>query len=308
MAYQFSASNYREATTGQLSGSAADAATYSMWLRRDSDLGNYSTFWTSRGANTLALITDSGGDNLRLDVDYDSGANTWSGEPAGFVALPVGDWVYVAIVQSTTTINLYTADLGDTTLTDHGTSTVTASPNFADGVGLGWYLNVGFEASGSMAFYREWSAALTQSDLEAELNSTTAVRSSGLNREYRFANGALGTDSSGAGHGNIVPGGSSGGSFTADPTFTATVNGTAASSFTYTAPAAGLVTVLGAADGTFTYTAPAVGTVGNAATIGGIAAAVFLFTAAAVGRRVVGVLEDVVDVTVVDTRIEASVL
>lgn len=367
MAIQITVGNWRGTTNGVISGAAAGNATYAMWLRRDTDLNDYGTYWGTQGSNYLALISGSNNDNLRLDCNYDSSGLTADADPAGFVSMPLATWRYVAIVQTGTTVDLYYATLGDTTLTLADTFTVsTSSPNFTQ-IGVGQFPFFGVDGAVSMAYYRDWSTSLTQSQLEAEMVATTAVRTSGLVHEYRFANGALATDSSGNSNTSNV-GDGTGGAFTADPTFTTTVNGTADGTFTYTgaatgtvdhpgtiastftytapavgirtvlgtadgsfayaAPAAGLVTVLGQADGTFTYTAPAsgtrsvtgtadgtftfagpaVGTVGNAATISGIAAAVFLFTAAAVGHRVVGVLEDLVDVTVVDTRIEASVL
>lgn len=129
----------------------------------------------------------------------------WAGTNGGSFDLAsgwtpsTGTWYYLAIVHdSSGNMRLFRCALGETTLTEAntlgtgGTNGTALSSIF---VGTdGWDEPV----AANIAFHRIWDGtALSKTQLEAELQSTTPVVTTNLWADYRFASGALTTDSSG---------------------------------------------------------------------------------------------------------------
>lgn len=228
-------------------GAAATNCTFAMWLRRDVDQNTYGTYWGAQGIHYLALITGSNGDNMRLDSNYEDTGLDAQNDPAGFRALTTGTWYYMAVTADGFDYTLYSAELGESTLTVEDTWTsLVDEPDFTH-VGFGTFPQFGIQGEGSIAFYRAWSGVtLTKTQLEAEMASTTPVVTSGLWHDFRFQSGALDQDSSGNNYDANDVGGT-GGSFTADPDLAETINGTTSDAFTFSAPATGTRTVFGTA-------------------------------------------------------------
>jgi hypothetical protein len=135
-----------------------------------------------------------------------------------FRTMPVTTWMFGAIAVNGSTRTSYYADEGATTLTAYSTGAWSSSTaQFSEG-SIGFVNYFGDSSRCKIAHFRWWGATLSQSELEAELVSATAVRTSNLAGEYRFANGALTTDSSGNGR-TLTTFPSSSPTFSADPTF-----------------------------------------------------------------------------------------
>lgn len=135
-----------------------------------------------------------------------------------FRTSPTGVWMFAAVAINGGTRVSYYADEGATTLTAYSTGAWSSSSAQLSELSIGFVNYFGDSSRGRIAHWRLWGATLSQAELEAELVSATAVRTSNLTMEYRFGNGTLTTDSSGNGRTLTVYPASSP-SFTADPTF-----------------------------------------------------------------------------------------
>jgi hypothetical protein len=137
-----------------------------------------------------------------------------------FRTIPTATWTFNAVTINGSTRTSYYANEGGTTLTSTSAGAWSSSSAQFTEFSLGFVNYFGDSSRGKLGHFRWWGATLSQSELEAELVSATAVRTSNLAGEYRFANGALTTDSSGNSRTlTVYP--SSSPTFSADPTFPA---------------------------------------------------------------------------------------
>ncbi len=213
MAVQFSSGQYKLTTSGVLTGAGASAMTYSCWMRPDNDTDAFGAYWAVKNAQDLSFQNGNASAG-RLESYNNFSNNIWEGGTV-LTSISTTQWYYLAFVQNGTSLKLYSATLGASTLTDEGSDTASTSTPSFDTMGWGNFPYYGQQKACSLAFYREWADDLSKTELESEMASTTAVRTSNLNRELRFASGALNTDSSGLGRTMTFD---NGGSFVANPT------------------------------------------------------------------------------------------
>lgn len=144
----------------------------------------------------------------------DDGVTLVLGDSAGTIALgaalTVGTWYRVAYTVSGTTGTLYWGT--DTGSLSSAGGTVTDVSGFTT-IRIGESMFGGAWFNGRVANLKHYSAALTQTEIETELRSWTAVRTSGLVRHHKFQTAET-TDYSG--NGNTLSGGT-GASTEADP-------------------------------------------------------------------------------------------
>lgn len=181
------------------------------WWQRDTtaEMGNWCMF-TATSGHYIGGFCFSGAPS---NYEHFSGLGTHVVR-----TVTTGAWYFFAVTINGTTRTSYYANQGDTTLTSVSGS-VTNSTAAGTELNLGFVNYFGDYSRGRLAHFRLWGAVLSQSELEAEMASATAVRASNLTNEYRFASGALTTDSSG--NGRTLTSFSFGTpTFTADPTFT----------------------------------------------------------------------------------------
>jgi hypothetical protein len=133
-----------------------------------------------------------------------------------FRTAPTLTWMFCAIAVNGSTRTSYYANEGGTTLTAVSAGAWSSTTDQITETSIGYVNYFGDSSRGKIAHFRLWGATLSQSELEAELVSATAVRTSNLAWEYRFANGAMTTDSSGNGR---TLGTAGAPAFSADPTF-----------------------------------------------------------------------------------------
>jgi hypothetical protein len=205
MAVQIDAdSEWLTATTGL---PAASPHTVACWVRYDTGLRDQGPWLLYNGGAYWGIYTFNG-----TNV---AGAN--GGTDYTITTLTVGSWYYLVVVKpNNTSKNTWYAAEGATTVTAGGGGASTSNTFTPNLLSIGGWSPYFVMSRCSIAHFRIWDAALSQAEVEAELVSATAVRTSNLNREYRFANGALTTDS-GAGARTLTSGGTP--TFTADPTF-----------------------------------------------------------------------------------------
>jgi hypothetical protein len=170
MAVGFDASADQLSRTTNLP-SASTAMTACGWVRRDADRNDYSSilwFTNSGGASYTGLAFNADGTTLSV---FGTGTGAQEGNIAAGGQPAQGAWIFVAVVQSGTTVTAYASPEGSTSFYT-GTCTATNyTPAFfgAGNDGTGFYLN------GAMQYIRVFNSALSQANLEAEKVATAAV-------------------------------------------------------------------------------------------------------------------------------------
>lgn len=151
------------------------------------------------------LQTNSDGTSMGL---WDKFVETVTGP-----AMTVGTWYRFAVTHSGTTLTLYYGIDSGSLTSATGTQTIAGNlPTLRIGESVwgGEWLN------GRIAGFKQYSAVLTQTEIETELASATAVRTSGLYRHHQFATANTADDS---GNSRTLTGGV-GATTEADPPFT----------------------------------------------------------------------------------------
>lgn len=222
----------------------ATALTVTFWARLRVDRDDFSTMMrlhASSGSSTRITVATSGSGTV--PAIYSPG-NT--GGVVGTDALVVDQWRMIAVTVAGTGATdgrMYTRTVGGSTNVTTGQVSGGSTP---DGITL-----FGRSASdssewfnGGLAHVRVWSAVLTQTEIEAEWNSATVVRTSNL-----WSAWSLATDlSDSSGNGRNLSAGLTALSVEDDPPIQATVTGSAAlSGGALTSLASGTRTVSGSA-------------------------------------------------------------
>lgn len=244
MSLRSNEANDRVSYTASPPPDPATALTITFWARLRVDRDDFSTMLrlhASSGSSTrVTLATNSSG---TVPAIFSPG-NT--GGIIGPDALVVDQWRMLAITiagTGATDGRIYTRTVGGSTNVATGQVSGGTVP---DGITL-----FGRSASdssewfnGGLAHVRVWSAVLTQSEIEAEWNSATPVRSTNL-----WASWSLATDLTDAsGNGRNLSAGLTALSVEDDPPIQATVTGSAAlTGGALTATASGIRTVTGSA-------------------------------------------------------------
>lgn len=198
------------------SGGAPDpqtAFTVCGWFYLSVDRDDFSTLirlHASSGSTTrITLATGSSG---TLPAVFTPG-NT-SGV-LGVDSFTVGAWLFVAVTQTGTTATIYTCTPGGTMHSASGTSSGGSAPD-----GYTIFGRSSSDASewfnGRAACVRLWSAVLNSTELAAERDSFTAIRTTNLYADYRLADAATALNDSGPG-GRTLTAGSTAVTTEADP-------------------------------------------------------------------------------------------
>lgn len=198
-------SEWYTSTTGLPS---ASPHTVACWVRYDTGSREQGPWLLYNGGSYWGVYTFSGG-NV-------AGAN--GGTDYDIVDIGASSWYYLVVVKpDNSNKNTWYAAEGASVATagGGGSSTSSFAPNL---LSIGGWAPYFVSSRCSIAYFRIWDAALSQAEVNAELVSATAVRTSNLNREYRFASGALTTDSGPNGRTLTVDGSPT---YTADPTLPA---------------------------------------------------------------------------------------
>lgn len=180
--------------------------TVACWLRYDTlnrEQGPW--FFHDGGSTYFGLYTGSSGNVVNI--------NGYASDP---IYTAAGAWQFVVVEKDTNTTRTFYAAEGATSVTTSVTSTGWGTTYTPVHLCIGGWDYYGVNSVCTIAHFRMWSSALTTGELNAELVSPTAVKTSGLTREYRFETGALTTDSSGLGR-TLDSYGSP--TFVTDPTF-----------------------------------------------------------------------------------------
>mgnify|MGYP006158962415 CR=1 FL=1 len=226
----------------------ATAFTAAFWARLRVDRNDFSTMMrlhSSSGASTTVNITTGSSGTTPVVV---SPGNT--GGIVGTDALAVDTWRMLAVTVAGTGATdgkIYTKAIGGATNVVTGEVSGGATP---DGLALfgrsagdsGEWFN------GGLAYVRVWSAVLSQAEIEAEWESATIVRTSGV-----WADWPMLTDINDiSGNGRHLTAGTTALSTEDDPPQPADVTGTAAAAFGgLSAAAAGVRATSGSAAGSF---------------------------------------------------------
>lgn len=200
----------------------ATAITVAGWAYVAVDTGTNATLCrihaTSGAATTVTFATNGG---APAGVGY----FTAGGSIVSSTQSPVGAWRQVAFTCAGTAGNVYVAAPGGVTDHDSGTVGGTAAPT---GLTLGGRSPVdGSEwFNGRLAYWRVWSAVLSQAEIEAEWASAVPIRTANLWADWPLETHTDLTDHSGNGR-HLVAGSTAtttedGPSLTADITGTAT--------------------------------------------------------------------------------------
>jgi hypothetical protein len=200
----------------------ATTFTVVCWARFASLPSNYQTVWSSDqpgGATYLELAMEPADSTIHV---FNQSISSLTG-----LVVSAGTWYKTAVVLSGGTGTLYFAAAGQTLSTfSTGSFGAVTSPTLKIG-------NSGFNSDwldGNVANFKHYSAVLTQTEIEAELNSWTAVRTANLVRHHKFQVAET-TDYSG--NGNTLSGGT-GATTEADPTIPESGGGSS-SAVTYVA-------------------------------------------------------------------------
>jgi hypothetical protein len=193
MAVRLDATGDRPSITGVTPPGPVGGFTLTAWAYVTVDLNSSMTIarlWDGGTTATLSTSSDGLGGPNYFSV---------SGSLTGSTGCVVGEWRKVAISASGSSGALYVATPGGSTEVDTGTVAGTTVPT---AVTLGgrsttddseWW-------NGRLAYVRLWSAVLSQAEIEAEWNSDTPVRTSGLWADWPLETHTDLTDHSGNGH------------------------------------------------------------------------------------------------------------
>ena len=164
----------------------ADTLTVAGWIKiiSDIDAGTaiFERYGNSAGSIWQGIYISPSGTGVRVGNS--------AGSYSAATEIGVGVWAHIAYVRNGTNHEVFINGVsGGTSTGSPGTDT---SPSFAIG-GNG----VTNQCDAEYAHFRIWEAALTATELAAEVLSAVPVRTSNLWADYRFVAGALTADSSG---------------------------------------------------------------------------------------------------------------
>jgi hypothetical protein len=189
---------YLDRTVGDspISSSATDSWSMGLWLRRETDKGTneYVALMTTDDVGTAVS-----GCGIRISSSDVLQSSTNGAGTAIQSAFPLDVWTYVGVTFGNGSGTSY-----------YGTSTTLAAGSGGGRANVSDVLDslvVGRAVvtspinvfSGSIAHLRLWTGALSKAEFEAEMVSTTAIKTSGLWAAYEFPNDeiAFRLDSSG---------------------------------------------------------------------------------------------------------------
>jgi hypothetical protein len=190
-AVRFTASTdkYTRVATGL--GGGTDM-TWACWVKIVVDANFYTAFLAVDNAGSNYIFMGTPADGTALQVDSNSGGLNTT------VQATVGAWYYMAFTwKSAAFDSIFIAAAPATTLTEYtnfnSVGPLDTGTFFIATNGFGSPLN------GSIAAVKLWTAALTKTELEAELPKYAAQRTANLWASYPFNAGPSTTDASGNG-------------------------------------------------------------------------------------------------------------
>ena len=166
---------------------ADNSFTMAGWFYRTSARGGYENFLSMNGGSgwtSCQLQNNFGGGPWRLAIGCASqGRYEWT------QTLPTGEWFYLAFCGNGTNITGYwydhTMTMVGSPVSTSGASTVADHAELA-ALGCQTYNEW---VDGKCAYVRVWDAALSQSEIEAEMASRRPVRTTNLNTAISSKNG-----------------------------------------------------------------------------------------------------------------------
>lgn len=251
MAVRFDAATDRISIAASLPDPAT-AITITGWAYVSADTGTNATMCrvhATSGASTAVTFATDGA------APAGAGYFTAGGSITSSTQSPVGAWRKVAITCTGTSGNLYVATVGGATDNDAGTVGGAASPT---GLTLGGRSPVdGSEwFNGRLAYWRVWTAVLSQAEIEAEWASTIPVRTANLWADWPLETHTDLTDHSGNGRhlsaGSTATTTEDGPPLAVDVTGTATGSGGGVGAATGVREVVGQATAAGGGSGTAT--------------------------------------------------------
>lgn len=253
MAVRFDAATDRISITATLPDPAT-AITVTGWAYVSVDTGTNATMCrvhaAAGGSTSVTFATDGA-------APAGPGYFTGGGSIVSSTQAPVGAWRKVAFTCTGTAGNVYVATVGGGTDNDSGSVAGAASPTGltlggrSPGDGSEWF-------NGRLAYWRVWSAVLSQAEIEAEWASTAPVRTSNLWADWPLEAHTDLTDHSG--NGRNLSAGSTATTTEDGPPLAVDVTGTATGSGGGTGSATGTREVVGQAVGTGGGTGAGTGT------------------------------------------------
>lgn len=147
---------------------ASDPFSVSFWMYITAD---------RNAAGTLFILVNAGGTSF-VDVHLKSDGTTleigtsYAGNSGGGTSLSTGTWYHIALVRSGASHTLYLNGVSDQTLSNAGTFTTAT---------MGMGSNTVTWLNGRLACIKVWDAALTQSEIQQEMNVIRPVRTNNLN-------------------------------------------------------------------------------------------------------------------------------
>jgi len=203
MAVRFDADaeSYENASMGMATG----PVTLLCWAKAMADRVDYATpFCLDNPSNgtTLLIQTDNVAGNQYYGYFQNSVGN--GNSTASATTVDVGEWWALCLIWNGSPGRVYWKPTGGTTATL--TANRAGTFNGLSRLMLGESSFAAEWFNGSIANFKAYSAALTQTEVETEWNSWSAVRTSNLVAHYKFQNGPQTTDDSG--NGKTLTGGS----------------------------------------------------------------------------------------------------
>ena len=178
--------------TRSASGLNADMS-WCCWAKLAVNRATYSMILSSDNAGSNYYASGAGADGTGYGRIMTGGDTSFFGK-----AFTVGAWVFIGAVHgSAVTDQMYWRLPGDSSISAANGSDSASSGLFdANTFYIGDW---GFSSwwNGSIAAVKIWTAALTQSEIDAERSTYAAVRTSNLWAAYSFRNGVQTTDDSG---------------------------------------------------------------------------------------------------------------
>lgn len=204
MAVVLNGANIMQSASGLPGG--ADL-TVTCWVRIDVDDNTFRSPWSfGDTGNYVTAITGEDGTEMRIQAALNSHGST------SLFQFPVGTWMFLAVVKNGTTWDIYYSPLsGVGSAMTHTTLAAPATVDWSDDSlyigGLEIFGDV-YRIDATLAAFKVWDEALGEAELESERLYVSPQRTTGLNRFYAFAPGAVLEDSGPSGFDLTVAAGS----------------------------------------------------------------------------------------------------
>jgi concanavalin A-like lectin/glucanase superfamily protein len=180
MAIRFDAAGDRVYLAATLPAPGTTGLTILGWWRIRVDTNTFSAYFRTSGAGGTPTI------NSAATFSTGQGVNvfTTSGEINSGYTNAVDEWVAIAVTDAGAGVSLYVQPFGGSTTLTSGVVGSGTPGHFC--IGGRSQSDATEPLNGNAAHVRVYSAALSQTELEAEWASTTPVRTSGLWADYPF--------------------------------------------------------------------------------------------------------------------------